>query len=168
MSATTPRYPDRDRNAEGKAENRRPRDRFGAPLPRDAVDEMAHRDEPEDVVDTQQEALTRAIELFDAERFFETHEFAEYIWKHEELDPADRDFWKGVAQVAVGCCHVQRGNATGAVTLLHRAADYLRQYDSPRLGVDPDALIALAGRVAARVERAVSPDAVRFEPFPRA
>ena len=70
---------------EGRPENARPRDRFGAPLPRGSVDELAHRQEPEEVVSTVAEALDEAVALFDEQRFFEAHEFLEYVWKSDEI-----------------------------------------------------------------------------------
>jgi len=167
-STTPPAYPDRDRNEEGRPENARPRDRFGAPLPRGSVDELAHRQEPEDVVDSAAAALTEAVRLFDEQRFFEAHEFLEYVWKSDEIDAADRDFWKGVTQVAVGSCHVQRGNDVGAATLLRRAADYLQPYPAVHHGVDAATLRDKARVLAEQVEReGASPDR-SFFPFPRA
>lgn len=162
------RYPDRDRNAEGRAENARPRDRYGAPLPRDAVDELAHRREPEDVVDSIEEAFAEAVELFDQERFFEAHEFLEYIWKSDEIADADRDFWKGVTQVAVGCVHTQRGNDKGAVTLLERATRYMAPYPSRYHGIAADALAAAAIDLAAQVREHGASEQRRFFAFPRA
>lgn len=136
-------------------------------MPRGSVDELAHREEPEDVVGGPEEALERLAALFNAERFFEAHEFAEYIWKHPTLDPKDREFWKGTAQLAVGCCHVQRGNRTGAITLLERAQSYLAQYTDPRLRVDPHALAGVAERTALTVRHAQELSDVPFERFPQ-
>jgi predicted metal-dependent hydrolase len=168
MPTTPPAHPDRDRNAEGRAENARPRDRFGAPLPRDAVDELAHAEEPGDVVATMGQALERAISLWDEERFFEAHEFLEFIWKHADVDPADRDFWKGVTQVAVGCCHTQRGNTAGSVTLLERAAGYLDGYPDIHHAIDRRVLAGAAIDLAARVRAEdASPD-LELPRFPRA
>ena len=166
--AEAPRYPDRDRNAEARPENARPRDRFGAPLPRGSVDELAHRQEPEEVVSSVAEALAHAVALFDQQRFFEAHEFLEYVWKSDEIAAGDRDFWKGVTQVAVGCCHVQRGNTTGAVTLLERATRYLSPYPSIYGGVAADALAAAALRLAADVREAGASPQRDFFSFPRA
>lgn len=165
---TEPRYPDRDRNAEGRPENARPRDRFGAPLPRGAADELAHRQEPEDVVGSVEEAFEQAVELFDQERFFEAHEFLEYVWKSDEIAPGDRDFWKGVTQVAVGCCHVQRGNPTGATTLLERAAGYLEPYPDTHHGVDARELATRALQLVADVQREGPGPQRSFFRFPRA
>ena len=163
-----PRYPDRDRNAEGRPENARPRDRFGAPLPRGSVDELAHRQEPEEVVSSVAQAFSEAARLFDEERFFEAHEFLEYIWKSDEIPPDDRDFWKGVTQVAVGCCHVQRGNDTGAVTLLERATTYMAPYPRDYWGVAAGALADAALHLARQVREHGAGADRSFFPFPRA
>lgn len=146
----------------------RPRDRFGRPLPRDAADEMPDRVEPDEVVTTIDEALDRAVALFDAQRFFEAHEFFEHIWKHDDVPGVDRDFWKGVTQVAVGCVHTQRGNEVGALTLLERAAGHLQGYPSPHHGVDTARLRAAALELAARVRASGASPACEFPSFPRA
>jgi uncharacterized protein len=162
------RFPDRDRNAEGRAENARPRDRFGQPLPRGSVDELADKLEPSEAVDSVAGALAVAVALFDAQRFFEAHEFFEWIWKCDDVPPADRAFWKGVTQVAVGLTHTQRGNAKGAVTLLERACRYLTPYPSPYYGIDCDALSAAAKRMVAAINAGgPSPD-LDFPTFPLA
>lgn len=146
----------------------RPRDRYGRPLARDATDELPERQEPDEVVDSVDAAFERAVALFDQERFFEAHEFFEWIWKSGHVAPADRDFWKGVTQVAVGCVHTQRGNAEGALTLLARAADHLVPYPSPHHGVDTAELVRVARTVATTVrEHGPSPRA-DFPRLPRA
>ncbi len=162
------RYPQRDRNAEGRAENARPRDRFGRPLPRGRADELPDRADPADVVNGLQEALTAAARLFDAERFFEAHEFLEYIWKSDLVDEADRDYWKGVTQVAVGCCHTQRGNDSGAVTLLERATRYMAPYPSVYAGVAAGVLAEGALDVVAQIRAEGASPRLRFPRFPLA
>lgn len=129
-------WPDRDRNAEGRPENARPRDRFGAPLPRGAVDEMPDRVEPEEVCASVTEAVATAAELFDREQFFQAHEFFEWAWKGPVTDDADRPFFKGMAQLAVGYTHTQRGNAAGAQSLLRRGIDHIRPFAPAQHGID--------------------------------
>jgi hypothetical protein len=163
-----PRLPQRDRNAEGRPENARPRDRFGRPLPRGSVDELGDRADPVQVVGSVAQALEHAVVLFDEQRFFEAHEFLEWAWKSDEVVPEDRNFWKGVTQVAVGLAHTQRGNTKGAVTLLQRAARYLRPYPSPHHGIDVQLLRTIALEMARRVEQeGASPD-LDFPAFPLA
>jgi predicted metal-dependent hydrolase len=148
-------------------ETTRRRDRFGRPLPagREGVDGGAlERSQPPR---SATEARRIGIERFDERRFFEAHECFETVWNSlDEADP-DRDFWKGVTQVAVGCCHVQRGNARGARSVLARAARSMRNFPSPHDGVDTERLITLTETVVARVAmHGASPD-VEFPSFPR-
>lgn len=137
-------WPDRDRNAEGRPENARPRDRFGAPLPRGAVDELGERVEPEDVCQSVADALETAARLFDEQRFFEAHEFFEWAWKGPVTVDDDRPFFKGMAQLAVGYTHTQRGNPTGARRLLQRGMDHVRPFAPAHHGIDVDRAIAEA------------------------
>ena len=113
----------RDRDAAGRARNARPRDGLGRPLPRGAAgDERI----PDDLVLPPAEALRLAQQLLDEGRPFHAHEVLEASWK--TAPPAERDLWQGLAQVAVGLTHAQRGNARGAAALLRRGAGRLSGY----------------------------------------
>jgi uncharacterized protein len=160
------RYPDRDRNPEGRAENARPRDRFGRPLPRGSVNELSGRVAPEEAVGSVAEALDHAVRLFDAQRFFEAHEFFEWIWKSDEVRENDRGFWKGVTQVAVGFTHAQRGNANGAVTLLERACRYMAPYPARHQGINAKALCEGARRVIVAIRTYGPSPHLAFPAFP--
>lgn len=146
-------HPDRDRNDEGRPENARPRDRFGAPLPRGAADELPDRVEPEDVCTSVEQAVTAAAELFDEQRFFEAHEFFEWAWKGPVTRDEDRPFFKGMAQLAVGYTHTQRGNVVGARTLLGRGAGHIAPFAPARHGIDVRAAIADSEAFLALLER---------------
>lgn len=140
---------DRDRDETGRARNARPRDDAGRPLPKGApgVERV-----PEDVALPPDEAVTQAQRLLDQGLPFHAHEVFEGVWK----DPVttDRELWKGLAQLAVGLTHAQRGNATGAVSLLRRGAERLvGRADTPH-GLDLPGLAAAAQALADRVEGA--------------
>ncbi|HKQ60839.1 MAG TPA: DUF309 domain-containing protein [Candidatus Polarisedimenticolaceae bacterium] len=77
-----------------------------------------------------------AFAFLRAERHFEAHELFEFLWSDPATAPAERPGWKGLAQVAVGYCHIQRGNAAGAVALLERGARTLEGCASPLAGID--------------------------------
>ena len=68
-------------------------------------------------------------------------------WKAAPAD--ERPLWKGLAQLAVGLTHEQRGNPRGASSLLRRGAETIGEAPeaAARHGVD---LAALAGWAAAR------------------
>jgi hypothetical protein len=142
--------PERDRDAGGRPRNARPRDELGRPLPHDAA---GVRGAPDDVVLPPDESLAEAQRLLDAGRAFHAHEILEGTWK--AAPDAERELWRGLAQLAVGLTHARRGNAVGAVQLLRRAADRVEEYvGEPPHGVDAAGLVAWARALAVRVERA--------------
>ena len=105
-------------------------------------------------------ALELAQQLIDSGRPFRAHEVLEASWK--AAPAAERELWQGLAQVAVGLTHAQRGNAAGAAALLRRGAERVARYaPSPpheieRGGRSPAS--ALAGRIdAGRAGRLSAP-----------
>lgn len=123
MEPTEPQPGTRDRDAAGRPRNARPRDGLGRPLPYGMTGVPTT---PDDLILPPAEALREAQRLLDAGRPFHAHEVLEAAWKSAE--PAKREFWKGLAQLAVGLTHARRGNATGAARLLSRAADRIEAY----------------------------------------
>lgn len=166
----------RDRDSSGRPRNARPRDELGRPLsrgvagdPRSAGEPRPARDPlqpdemapPDEVALPPASALALAQRLIDRGQAFRAHEVLEASWKAAE--PAERGLWKGLAQVAVGLTHAQRGNARGAVALLRRGAAAAGGYvgDCPH-GIDAAGVASSAGDLADRIERdglaAMSPD----------
>ena len=107
----------RDRDRAGRPRNARPRDAFGRPLPHGATGESRI---PDDLSLAPGEAIALAQQLLDSGRPFQAHEVLEASWK--SAPAAERDLWQGLAQVAVGLTHAQRGNPRGAAALLRRGA----------------------------------------------
>jgi hypothetical protein len=135
----------RDRDAEGRARNARPRDALGRPLPYGAAGEERA---PEGIVREPARALAEAQELLDAGRPFHAHEVLEDAWKSAR--EAERGLWRGLAQLAVGLTHAARGKARGAATLLERGADTIEAYAAaPPHGVDVPGLVRWARALAA-------------------
>ena len=136
---------DRDRNDAGRARNARPRDALGRPLPYGAVGEERA---PEGVVRAPARSLAEAQELLDAGRPFHAHEVLEDAWK--SAPDAERQLWRGLAQLAVGLTHAARGNAPGAASLLDRGARSLGTAApaAARHGVDHAGLVTWGRRLA--------------------
>ncbi|MFW6091310.1 MAG: DUF309 domain-containing protein [Actinomycetota bacterium] len=138
---------DRDRDPTGRARNARPRDDLGRPLPRGAegVDGV-----PEGLTLPPDESLAEAQRLLDAGRAFHAHEVLEGTWK--AAPDAERELWRGLAQLAVGLTHARRGNATGAARLLERGADRVANYiDDPPHDIDAAGLAAWARELSDRI-----------------
>jgi uncharacterized protein len=147
-----PRLPqdrDRDRDAAGRARNARPRDELGRPLDRDAVGEPVI---PDDLALAPAQALRLAQRLLDDGRPFHAHEVLEASWR--SAPPAERELWRGLAQLAVGLTHAKRGNRKGAAALLRRGALRVTEYAGANPhGIDAAGLAAAATEVAASIER---------------
>ena len=134
----------RDRDPQGRARNARPRDALGRPLPYGTDGEERA---PEGVVREPAVALDEAQRLLDAGRPFHAHEVLEDAWK--SAPEAERQLWRGLAQLAVGVTHAARGNARGATTLLERGAGNLAPYaPAPPHGVDVGGLVSWAQALA--------------------
>jgi uncharacterized protein len=112
---------DRDRDAGGRPRNARPRDGLGRPLDRMAAGQPVT---PENLHLTAARSVAMAQQLIDEGRPFHAHEVLEAAWK--AAPPAERELWRGLAQIAVGLTHARRGNGKGAVTLLRRGAESVR------------------------------------------
>jgi len=114
--------PDRDRDAEGRARNARPRDELGRPLPYGSAGVPRA---PEGVRREPAETLGLAQRLLDAGSPFHAHEVLEDAWKTRPQH--ESPLWRGLAQLAVGLTHLARGNLTGAAALLRRGAESLSE-----------------------------------------
>ena len=116
----------RDRDESGRPRNSRPRDALGRPLPygSEGMDRI-----PDDLQLSPTESLTSAQRLLDLGHAFSAHEVLEAAWKTGP--PGERSLWQGLAQLAVGITHVQRGNLPGAAALWRRASERLSNVDLP-------------------------------------
>lgn len=153
---------DRERDARGRAQNARPRDALGRPLPRGSV---GVERVPEDLVLEPGPALVEAQRLLDARMPFHAHEVLEASWK--SAPEPERDLWQGLAQLAVGLTHLLRGNPRGATTLLQRARRRLALYaDAPPYGIDVAGLVRWCDEVLAGLAdpRALSPSKSSGDP----
>lgn len=152
--------PGRDRDPAGRPRNSRPRDALGRPLPHG---ETGAERVPEDLSLPPPDALALAQRLLDSGRPFHAHEVLEASWK--QAPGPERELWRGLAQVAVGLTHVQRGNARGAVALLRRGAERVSGYaDRPPHGIDAAAIARAAGGLADQIETAGDTAAVSCPP----
>ena len=68
----------------------------------------------------------RGIDLFNAEEFFECHEFLEEVWTLSQQP--DRWFLQALIHFAVGFYHHGRGNRNGATRQLRKGLRKIEQY----------------------------------------
>lgn len=154
---TTGTEEERDRNEVGRAQNQRPRDRYGRPMPHGSQGEVERV--PDDAEFTVEEGLSEAQRLLEQGYAFTAHEVLEAVWKSSPEQ--ERELWRGLAQTAVGVTHAQRGNRVGAARLLRRGADRVEEFgpDAPH-GVDVAGIAVFARDLAEDLDtgRATSGD----------
>lgn len=135
---------ERDRDETGRPRNTRPRDALGRPLPYGSPGVPRI---PDDLHLPPAQTLSYAQDLLDRGQPFGAHEVLESAWKDGPED--ERPLWQGLAQLAVGITHVQRGNIAGAAALLRRASERLRRVGIPApYGIDAAGLIDQAEALA--------------------
>jgi len=140
--------PARDRDPAGRPRNARPRDTSGRPLPRGETGEERI---PDDLAVPPEEALSMAQRLLDSGRPFHAHEVLEASWK--AAPAAERELWRGLAQIAVGLTHAQRGNATGAAALLRRGGRRVGDYaGAAPYGIDAGGIARQAAGLADQID----------------
>jgi len=145
---STPGSRQRDRDGAGRPRNARPRDELGRPLPHDTAGVAGV---PDGLALAPDESLAEAQRLLDAGRAFHAHEVLEGTWK--AAPGGERELWRGLAQLAVGLTHAQRGNAVGAVQLLRRAIERIEGYaHDPPYGIAAARLVRWARSLIERIE----------------
>jgi hypothetical protein len=153
------RMPQRDRDQSGNARNDRPRDELGRPLPRGSA---GARRIPDDLDLPPTESLSYAQDLLDRGLAFNAHEVLEAAWKNGPSD--ERALWQGLAQLAVGITHIQRGNVTGAIALLERAADRLADNRPAPHRIDADGLVSYAATLIEQLRSGRGVDQSQLRP----
>jgi uncharacterized protein len=143
---------ERDRDESGRPRSARPRDALGQPLPYGSAGVPRI---PDDLKLAPAETLAYAQDLLDHGLAFSAHEVLEAAWKSGPDD--ERMLWQGLAQLAVGITHVQRGNVKGAASLLGSASAHLAHAERPgHHGIDVAGLVdfadALSDDLAAGVQ----------------
>ena len=105
---------------------------------------------PEELALAPGESLREAQRLIYQGLPFQAHEVLEGTWKATE--GAHRPLWQGLAQLAVGLTHLQRGNTTGAQALLRRGAERIEPFaGDPPHGIDVAGLVEQAVELADQV-----------------
>ena len=84
----------------------------------------------------------RGITEFNQQQFYACHDTLEAIWV--DAEEADKRFYQGILQVAVGCYHLSNDNLRGAIILLGEAVRRLCDYQPEYEGVDVEQLLEQA------------------------
>ena len=85
-------------------------------------------------------AFKRGLDEIRAGRYFEAHEELEEVWR--AAPPEERDFFQGLAHVAVAWYQAGRSNRTGCERQLEKATRRLGPFAPSHRGVDVASVLA--------------------------
>lgn len=102
----------------------------------------------EDSVKRLPQALLEFIHLFNARRFWESHEVLEQPWRRNKSD-----FYQGLIIFASGYVHAQRGNPVGVRKQMAKVFGKLEKYRPHYMGIDVEAVLRWAADSIDFVER---------------
>lgn len=92
-------------------------------------------------------ALRHGVRLFDEARYFEAHDAWEDVWRPMRSD--ERDFFRGLINLAVAMKKGAEGNPAGSARLVARSSGLLAAYEPSHRGLD---VRRLRADMAARAE----------------
>lgn len=101
-----------------------------------------------------EEAITHAIELFNEEKYWGTHEALEAVWKATPKG-SERDLINGIILVAAAFVHDLKDEREICLSILRRAMKKLEGSSGSYHGIDVDRLVELVGKIlqTGRIER---------------
>lgn len=118
---------------------------------------------PDDLELSAADSLAYAQDLLNRGLAFNAHEVLEAAWKNGP--PEERQLWQGLAQLAVGITHIQRGNRSGALALLQRGSAHLHHTARPTpYSVDTEGLLEWAAALVADLGIGADIPASRLQP----
>lgn len=91
------------------------------------------------------------LRLFNAGKYFESHEALEAAW-NEETGPV-RDLYRGILQIAVVYLHITRRNYNGAVKVYGRSQKWLKEWPAICRGIHVEELRRNAEAAIIEVQR---------------
>ena len=106
--------------------------------------------------------LLRFVDLFNAGAYWESHELLEGPWRKSRSE-----FYHGLILYASAFVHARRGNAVGVAAQLAKAERSLTSYRPHYLGLDVDAILAVAARARTRAalgDAGASPPPLELSP----
>ncbi len=106
--------------------------------------------------------FARGIELFNAGRYFESHEILEQVWLRAA--GASKQVVQGLIQAAAALLHLQRSNWNGARSLVHKAQFNLANAPDHFMGI---ALAEFSSALEAFVSAAETGDTSLSRPILR-
>lgn len=104
------------------------------------------------------------VALFNGARYWHAHEAWETLWR--AAPDGEREFYRGLIQVAAGLLHLQQRNARGARNKLAEGVGRLRPFQPAHRGVFVNELVGIGDRIVAELDSGhlpyLIPPVIRF------
>ncbi len=84
------------------------------------------------------EAIREGLEMFNEERFWESHEALESAWR--KASGAEKEILQGIILVAAALVHLQKDEIAVTLSVMGRAYDKLTSYHSEHFNINIDSL----------------------------
>jgi uncharacterized protein len=97
--------------------------------------------------DERMKELLEGVAQFNNREFFDCHETLEHLWMHDRSH--ERELIQGIIQIAVGYYHYLRNNRVGALKLLTRGLERIKNYEPGTMDLN---IHQLSIEVAANIE----------------
>ena len=94
---------------------------------------------PSNALDPDDQRISRGIELFNSQQYFECHDVFEDLWS--ELTGPERPFFQGLIHAAVCLFHFSECNLGGARKMYMSGVNYLSPFTPTYIGVHTEELI---------------------------
>jgi predicted metal-dependent hydrolase len=90
------------------------------------------------------------FECFNRQKYYEAHDVLEEFWMETK---ENRDFYKGLIQLAAGFLKLKQGKGDGARRLLLRSMHYLEPFAPKFEGLDVAAVLKLQRKIVDALEQ---------------
>ena len=90
-------------------------------------------------------AITRAVELFNDERYWEAHESLEYVWKN--ATGTEKEILNGIILVSAAFVHDEKNEQDICISILHRAKSKLERASGKYYGIDIAKILELLSEI---------------------
>ena len=91
------------------------------------------------------EEFWAGVDQFNQQHYYACHDTLEALWI--EADQADRGFYQGILQIAVGLYHLSNENWRGSVILMGEGINRLHSYLPSYAEIDVESFVVYASRL---------------------
>jgi hypothetical protein len=90
-------------------------------------------------------AISRALQLFNDEKYWQAHEALEYVWKN--ASGVEKDILNGIILVAAAFVHDEKDESDVCLSILQRARKKLREASGTYYGMNINRIVSMISEI---------------------